>query len=277
MMALPRVERFSQLTCLVKGQGPALVLLHGGTGSSSHWLRNIDGLAGSFQVFAFDLPGYGRSPAVTGAAATDPESYIDWVAAATKEAARSAAYHLAGFSFGAAVAGGVAARHRGSIATLTLAGPGGFGNAQGRQLDLRPVREGLSPAGRRDVIRHNLLQTMIADPSRIDETTIDIQAENIRNARYDSRRISLQPRLLKDLAQSDAPLQLIWGEQDHLAYPSIEARVELCRSVRPDAEVNVIPSAGHWVQYEQADAFNRVLSDFVSSNSCCERAQRQVS
>src|SRR3546814_2920540 len=43
------------------GDGPPLVLLHGGHGSWTHWLRNIPVLAEHFTTIVPDLPGYGDS------------------------------------------------------------------------------------------------------------------------------------------------------------------------------------------------------------------------
>ena len=45
----------------VWGGGPPLVLLHGGTGSWMHWIRNIEELARDFTVVAPDIPGSGES------------------------------------------------------------------------------------------------------------------------------------------------------------------------------------------------------------------------
>ena len=43
------------------GQGPPLVLLHGGVSDSREWRRQIDALAGELSVVAWDAPGCGRS------------------------------------------------------------------------------------------------------------------------------------------------------------------------------------------------------------------------
>ena len=44
------------------GDGPALVLLHGGSGSWTHWVRNIAHFERDYRVIAGDLPGLGDSP-----------------------------------------------------------------------------------------------------------------------------------------------------------------------------------------------------------------------
>jgi pimeloyl-ACP methyl ester carboxylesterase len=43
------------------GQGPPLVLLHGGLGDSREWRRQLEGLADDFTVTAWDAPGCGGS------------------------------------------------------------------------------------------------------------------------------------------------------------------------------------------------------------------------
>src|ERR1700684_4105163 len=87
------------LAAVRQGTGLSMVLLHGGVGSSSHWIRNVDVLAEHFAVTAFDLPGYGCSPDVL--RDTTPDAYVEWVAAAVAAAADRC--HLVGFSFGGAL------------------------------------------------------------------------------------------------------------------------------------------------------------------------------
>src|SRR5678816_3702042 len=43
------------------GEGPPLVLLHGASGSWTHWIRNVLPLAARFRVLAPDMPGFGDS------------------------------------------------------------------------------------------------------------------------------------------------------------------------------------------------------------------------
>ena len=43
------------------GSGPPVVLLHGGTGSWTHWARNVAALAEAHTVLAPDMPGSGDS------------------------------------------------------------------------------------------------------------------------------------------------------------------------------------------------------------------------
>lgn len=251
---------FPALAARTAGAGPAFVLLHGGTGSSTHWVRNIDALADKFRVVAFDLPGYGDSPDVPKAITTD--DYIDWVCHAVAAAAPDGC-HLAGFSFGGAVAARVAAQLGHRIVRLSLLGTGGFGVPVGRVIPL--VKTPVADAGmqaRRDVAAANLGQWMLSSAPGVDDPVVDMQLANIDRARFDSRRISHKATLLDDLPQISAPVQLIWGTADKLAYPSIQSRVDNCRGVRADISVALVPNGGHWIQYERADAVNRLLMAF---------------
>lgn len=84
------------------GEGPPLVLLHGGHGSWAHWVRNVDALALHFRVCVADLPGYGDSSAPaspTLASLIDAtQQTLDALVGAQTPVA------LAGFSFGGLVA-----------------------------------------------------------------------------------------------------------------------------------------------------------------------------
>lgn len=252
-----------KLAVLETGRGPAFALFHGGVGSRSHWIRNIEALATRFRVLAFDLPGYGASPDVPVDLA--PEAYIDWVATALVEAAPDGA-HLAGFSFGGAVAARVAARLGKRIERLSLFGPGGFGAPTGRSIPLTKVPgPEAALAERRAVVAINLGQWMLKRAPAPDDPVTALQLSNIDRMRFDSRRVSWRPTIFDDLRAITAPVQMIWGGDDKLAYPSIQSRIASCREVRPDLQVVIVPDGGHWIQYEQADAVNRLLLAFHAS------------
>ena len=251
---------FPALAGRTAGNGLPFVLLHGGVGSSAHWIRNIEALAAKFRVTAFDLPGYGDSPDVPRAIST--EAYIDWVCGAITAVAPDGC-HLAGFSFGGALAARIAARLGRRIIRLSLLGSGGFGVPVGRAIPAAKVpgpEAGIQT--RRAAAATNLGQWMLSSALSLGDPVVDMQLANIDRTRFDSRRISLKATLLDDLADITAPVQLIWGAADRLAYPSVQSRADSCREVRADIRIDLVPDGGHWIQYEQADAVNRLLTDF---------------
>ena len=61
------------------------------------------------------------------------------------------------------------------------------------------------------------------------------------------------------------PLKTIWGKQDIIATPSIAARLAILSEHHPELQFRLIDGAGHWVMYEQADAFNAALLDLLAT------------
>lgn len=248
------------------GAGRPLVLLHGGYGSWTHWIRNIPVLARRFRVIAPDLPGLGDS-------ATPPEPWtaeglaaivvsgLETVLAGDRRAA-ALPPHLAGFSFGGVIGGEVAARLGRGLGGFTVVGSNGLG-LERSPTPLRRVPEGADEAEEFATHRYNLNQLMIADPDKIDELALYLQKTNHARARMRSRRFSRSDALRQALPRIAARLDGIWGERDATAYPRLDERVQVLRSAQPQARFAVVPGAGHWVQYEAADRFNALLTEFA--------------
>ncbi|MEP9348657.1 alpha/beta fold hydrolase [Xanthobacter sp. KR7-225] len=244
------------------GAGRPLVLLHGGAGSFTHWTANIDHFAQRFAVVALDLPGYGDAPRPP---AREPEAYIANLARDLAAAmAHEGPFGLVGFSFGGTLAAALAGRlPPGAVTGLTLIGPGGFGAPEGRKLDMVPTpAASVDPAGHRAAVARNLGAFMMSRIPEADDPAVDLHSANIARQRFDSRTISLADRLVADLVRVACPLQAIWGEKDQLCVPSVAHRAGVVRAVRPDAEVHLVPGAGHWVQYEAPQAVCAPIETF---------------
>jgi pimeloyl-ACP methyl ester carboxylesterase len=170
--------------------------------------------------------------------------------------------HIAGFSFGGVLGGHVAAQLGDRVRTFTIVGSNGLGLVR-QPTDLRRLPEGASEPEALAVARHNLAALMIADPAKIDELAVYIQAQNAPRGRVKSRRFSRADTLARALPLIKARIDGIWGERDATAYPHVDDRARALRNVQPDARFEVIPGAGHWVQYEAADKFNPLLADFA--------------
>lgn len=242
------------------GDGPAVVLLHGGYGSWTHWLRNIGALKERYRVIAADLPGLGDSamppvPYTPQSIAAIVDRGLDAVLAARER------FHLVGFSFGALISSYVARSRGAQPRSLTLVGAASMGLQRGPMEELRPMRHRMSVADLAELQRTNLAILMIADAARIDDLAIHLQTENVARARVRSRPFAPTDLLRRVLPEIAAPLGGIWGEYDATAHPYVDERRELLQTIRPGTPFDVIAGAGHWVQYEAPDAFNRVLLD----------------
>jgi 2-hydroxy-6-oxonona-2,4-dienedioate hydrolase len=247
----------------VWGSGPPLVLLHGGYGSWTHWVRNVLPLSRAFTVAAPDLPGLGES-------AMPPEPYTaEAMARIIVEGLevifpKHAGLHIAGFSFGGVLGGHVAAQLDDRVRAFTIVGSNGLGLVR-QPTDLQRVPEHASEAETLAVARHNLGALMIADPAKIDQLAIYIQSQNAPRGRVKSRRFSRADTLARALPLVKARLDGVWGGRDATAYPHLDDRARALRSIQPSARFEVIPGAGHWVQYEAAERFNPLLAEIAGS------------
>ncbi len=261
-MELTTKQLAGGIACHIEGSGPPLILFHGGMGSWTHWIRNIPVLREHFTVYAPDSPGCGDSVSVP--QDIPLEEYLGLVCGAVREIAGGSQVRLGAFSFGTSLASLVTMRMPQTISKLALLAPAALGRiAPGRVMNLRKMPgEAASEAEKRAVLRHNLLEFMLAHPESIDESTIDIQRDNVARTRYDSRRFSLGTHTRDALSQFRCPTMGIFGELDNFASPSIYSKVIPCRSLKKDMRIEIVPKAGHWVQYEAADAVNALLLDF---------------
>ena len=244
------------------GAGHPLLLFHGGMGSWTHWVRNIDVLAKHFEVRAIDAPSYGDSEQVD--YGLTPREYLQVAVASVGRVVQDdASFSIAGFSFGAAVGSAVAAHFGPRVRAVTVIGPGGFSIKGRPRLDFTrygDVKD--DPAAYREALRRNLLLLMLKHPESIDDQVLDWQEANVSRARFNSRNVSGQPILAENLGRAGCPVQLIYGKDDPTAFPSIEVRAGILREKVPGLKLEVLPNTGHWSMFEAADAVNRLIVDF---------------
>lgn len=242
------------------GEGTPLVLLHGGTGSWRHWVRNIEAFADTRRVVCPDLPGLGCSDMPP-----DPENPPAMAAILAqgldRVIGRDTRYDLAGFSFGGVLAGVLAARDTGRARSLTIVGSGGLGLPRGTT-QLVKVRH-LEGEARIAAHRANLASLMIADPARIDELALLIQDWNTRHSRLKSPLISRGTWLRDALTGLRCRVNAIYGSRDAPSMPDIVARERAMRAMQPGLRFHAIEGAGHWVAYEASSEFNATLRDML--------------
>lgn len=244
----------------VWGDGTPLVLLHGGTGSWRHWVRNIEAFAGARSVVCPDLPGLGCSDMPP-----DPENPPAMAAILAhgldQLVGRDTPYDLAGFSFGGVLAGVLAAQDTGRVRSVTIVGSGGLGLPRGTT-QLVKVRH-LEGEARIAAHRTNLARLMIADPAKIDDLALLIQDWNTRHSRLKSPLISRGTWLRDALTGLRCRVNAIYGGLDAPSLPDIGARERAMRAVQPELRFRAIAGAGHWVAYEAAAIFNATLRDML--------------
>src|SRR5438067_2311257 len=148
------------------GCGTPLVLLHGGTGSWLHWVRNIEPLARDFMVVIPDIPGSGESASPPPPISAERIAQ-SLVAGLGEIIGREANFAIAGFSMGGLIAGYMVAQCGARAQTLVLVGATGTGAPRNAMEPLTSWRR--LPTEREKLLAHrkNLGILMIHDPDKI--------------------------------------------------------------------------------------------------------------
>jgi 2-hydroxy-6-oxonona-2,4-dienedioate hydrolase len=245
----------------VWGTGAPLVLLHGGTGSWMHWIRNVEELARDFMLLVPDIPGSGESG--TPPAPVSADSIGAMLSNGVAELiGPHTGFAVAGFSMGGLIAGYLV-RHAGARAEcLVLVGATATGGRRD-PMELKLWRRLATDAEKAATHRHNLGLLMIRDPAKIDELAVHMQKINAERSRIRGKHVSHTGTLAEALSDFRGRLAGIWGEFDATAYPYLAERAEKLRQFQPRATFDVFPGVGHWVQYEAAEPFNRRLRELV--------------
>jgi pimeloyl-ACP methyl ester carboxylesterase len=239
--------------------GAPVVLLHGGSGSWTHWLRNIAPLAAAgHAVWVPDMPGFGESAAPPDG--QDADVLPGWLEAGLQQLAGTTPVALVGFSFGALVAGLWAQARPARVARLVLAGSPGLSAERLPPLDLR--RWDVLPPGpeRLAVHRHNLLQLMLAHAASATPLAVALHAANVERDRLRQRRLMLTDAVAHLLPQLACPVHGIWGAQDVLYATRLPLIGQVLGTAPGFRNLVLVPDAGHWVAFEAAGAFNTALA-----------------
>lgn len=241
-----------------------LILLHGGSGSWRHWIRNIEPLAVDRDVWAPDLPGFGESALPT------PPTHFSTIAATLCAGLRTLlpaeqAFDLAGFSFGSHTSQYVAEEMGARVRSLVLVTGHLLGPmlAQPNQI-LERWRDITDPAERERILKRNLGALMLAHEASMDALALHLYPEDVTRSRV------RPPKFINDrdfgmIDRLTCRVAAIAGALDPLGIPSPQAQGEELLHRRPDARFHLVENAGHWVAYEAAAEFNRVVRGFLAA------------
>jgi len=263
------------------GDGPAVVMLHGGgPGASgvSNYSRNIDALARQFRVIVPDMPGYGRSD--KGIDQSDPFGYLaDMIRGLLDELGIDSA-HLLGNSYGGAAALRLALDTPHRVDKLVLMGPGGIGTTRSaptaglKNLLAYYAGEGPSREKLENFIRTYLVYDGASVPDELIALryTASIDPEVVahpplrRPSGPSALRTLWRMDLTRDkrLRQLATPTLVLWGRDDKVNRP---AGGPMLINSMPNAQLVMTSHTGHWMQWERAELFNQLVTEFLSGSS----------
>ena len=245
----------------LRGDGPALLLVHGFPLDRTLWAHQVATLSG-WRRIAPDLRGMGSSDAPAegygmAAYADDLARLLDRL-----EIARAV---VAGLSMGGYVVFEMLRRHRDRIAGVILmdtrADADGDEGRAGRDAMVRVAEA----EGARAVAERMLPRVL----GRSTQQTQPVLVEQVREmmARTPVAGVVGALRAMKERADStpllpsiDVPALVVVGQEDELTPPSA---AKVLAGAIPSAAMTVIPGAGHLTPLEAPTAVSRVMAEFL--------------
>lgn len=234
---------------------PPLVMFHGGSGSWTHFVRNIEPLVAlGRQLWVPDLPGFGES--AVSPLGGDADGMVEPLRLGLARLLEGRACDLLGFSFGGMTAGLLLAEHPELARRLVLVGAPAMGVVPQRQFELKAWRHLPDAGAQADIHRYNLAALMLHDPAQIEGLALQVHVANVVRDRLPRRRLAHTDILARSLPRVPCPVHAIYGAHDAL-YKSWISQLEAAfAAAAPDFRgLTLIPEAGHWVQFERPQAF----------------------
>ncbi len=245
-----------------RGEGPPVVLLHGVGGLHAAWRPQLDALAESYRVVAWDMPGY------CGEDIDEPMTFAGLAAAlgALLDELGGGPVHLVGHSMGGMVAQEFAVGGQDRLASLTLlATSPAFGRPDGdfqKQFvaeRLRPLDDGRGMAGVADGAVLARLMGPLAEPGAME--AVQACMVQVPEAAYRAaiRCITAFDRR-EALAAIGVPTLVVAGEADSNAPAPMMERMA---AKIPGARYACMAGTGHFGNVERPDEFNALLAGFI--------------
>lgn len=228
---------------LEAGEGPPLVVLHGGGGVMR--FRSHDLFARKRRVILFETPGFGHSP---------PNERTQSMAELADTMAQAAAnlglerFDLQGNSFGGKLAAWLAVRHPERVRCLVLMAPAAI---RPENAPPRPP-QGAAPPG----------ALLYAHPERLPPMP-EVAPEVREKQMALTRRIMGPPRdeeLERGLAALPMPVLVLFGTEDRMLPPEMARHY---REIIPDCHIVFVYDAGHEIEGDRPEAFFALVDDFL--------------
>lgn len=222
---------------------PAVVLLHGLSGSGRWWRRNVPGLAAHFRLLIPDVVGFGRTrcPGRMPSFAELAELLCRWLRDLGHDEV-----HLVGHSMGGEIAVHMAARFPRLVQRLVLAAPAGIPRPLTPASAVRSAAQLVPPRVWGDPWFFPVIlgDALAAGPRTILQALGHILRDDVRPL----------------LARIRAPTLVVWGEEDSLV--PVEQAAEF-RDRIPQAELVLLRGAAHNAMVDRPEAFNDVVARFL--------------
>jgi pimeloyl-ACP methyl ester carboxylesterase len=242
-----QIQLGDQLVHYVRGGKPAkdgdlpIVLVHGLSGATTWWRKNLEFLSQSNEVYALDLPGFGQSPS-NGEFSVQYQLKVlaDWLAAIKVQRAI-----LVGHSLGGYLAVLLSVRSPGLTAGLVLVDPSIFPPGY----PLWRIALGALQAAPRlplDFVPTFVKGAWVAGPATILRVV----------------RVLLSRPILSQLPSIRAETLILWGNKDTVVPLSLGSAVKA--AITGSVQGIVVLQGGHVPMWDDPDAFNDAVKTFAA-------------
>ena len=237
-----------------------MVLIHAFSVDRRMWAPQIALLEHRFRVVRYDLRGHGKSegPSAPYAPHEDLRSVLDAL-----DISRAT---LIGLSAGATIATDFAIAYPNRVARLVLASPGLSGHVPSTPLTwTQPVFQAAGAGDAEGAARLWADTPIMAvrNDLSVAPAVRDLVMSNVRLWTYKANPAQqLTPPAITRLSEITCPTLVILGEQD---LPHIKEIASLLIKGIAGARLVTIPRAGHMVNLDARETFNRAVEAFVVS------------
>jgi pimeloyl-ACP methyl ester carboxylesterase len=259
---------------------PPLIFVHGLSSYLGYWEHQLPHFARDRRVLALDLPGYGASgrPDAPYTPVWYSELIVDWMDQLQIDKAI-----LIGHSMGGQISMTVALNHPERVERLVLAAPAGIERFDAGAA--RWMKEYWTEDRALEATEAELRATFTTLVfNRHDDGVERLLEERVRMSRTRAfqgtsvavaRSVAgmLDHPVWPRLGQIEAPTLIVYGTDDRMipnpvfTGGSTRAIAEAGQRAIPHSELVLIPGAGHTVQHDAPDDFNRAVEEFLQNRT----------
>ena len=240
-----------------RGNGEALILVHGLGGSTNSWFPQMQVLRRDFRLFAYDLAGSGRSPAEGEISVARHVADLEGIFAQ----AGPGRVHLAGHSMGSIICQHFAAAQPDRVASLVLVGgfpePPSAARAALRERAAKARAEGMGAIAEAIAAAGTSADTKVNQPAAAAFVRESLMAQSPEG--YARNCEALADAAAARFNHITCPVLLLTGDEDRTAPPDVARAMA---SALADAQVQILPGCGHWATIERAKQVNYALTLF---------------
>jgi 2-hydroxy-6-oxonona-2,4-dienedioate hydrolase len=255
----------------VDGPAGTVVMLHGSGPGASGWAnfnRNIEPLvAAGYRVILMDCLGWSKSDPIV---CTGSRSELNGrTLKGLLDVLGIERVHILGNSMGGHSAVAFALANPQRVGKLVLMGGGTAGPSNFAPMPTEGIKL-LQGLYREPTIENlkRMMNVFVYDASAITDALMQARLDNMLTRRDHLENFvkshAANPKQFTDygprLGEIAAPTLVIWGRDDR--FVPMDTGLRLLAGMQ-NAQLHVFNRCGHWAQWEHADAFNRMVLDFL--------------